>query len=302
MVFVLVIAADVLLGIGWVLQHEIAARTRQSQQGPVRMLMGLVRTGTWWAGIAAMAGGQSLAAWALQYGSVTLVEPMIAGCLVCAFGFARLRGDEPFKIGEVLGTAVVIGGIALFLAGSSPQPSDHTQPAVLAVIAATVAVGALAAVIALVALAVRRRSAALESAAFAAAAGALYALQDAATRGSIQVAQISFTTMIHSAWPYVVLGGATAGVLISQGAFRAARLDWSLPPIVVMQPLVGVALGVGLLDDELRLDPAALVLEAASFPVMLIGVIIVGRSGVLRRAHGLQGVAAREIEAPSRRR
>lgn len=301
MVFVLVIGADVLLGIGWVLQHEIAARTRRSQNGAWQMLMALVRTWTWWAGIAAMAGGQSLAAWALQYGSVALVEPMIAGCLVCAFAFARLRGDEPFKLGELVGTAVVIGGIAMFLAAASPEPNEHHEPAVLAVIAAAAAVGVLAAAIGLLAWAMRRRSAAIESAAFAAAAGALYALQDAATRGSIQVAQQSFPAMIHSAWPYVVLGGATAGVLISQAAFRAARLDWSLPPIVAVQPVIGVALGLWLLDDEFRSTIVALVLEAVSIPLTLAGVVIVGRSGVLRQAHGLRGVAAREIETVNRR-
>jgi hypothetical protein len=250
------------------------------------MLMGLVRTRTWWVGIASMAVGQTLAAWALQYGSVTLVEPMLAGCLVCAFGFAQWRGDEPFTLGALLGTAVVIAGIAVFLGASSPQPDVGNQPALLAVVTATAAVGALAAGIVVLAWTLRGRAAAVESAGFAAAAGALYALQDAATRGSIQAARISFSALIHSAWPYVVLGGATAGVLISQAAFRAARLDWSLPPIVAMQPMVGVALGVGLLNDELQLSPLALVLELLSLPLTLAGVVIVGRSDVLRRAGG----------------
>jgi hypothetical protein len=85
-------------------------------------------------------------------------------------------------------------------------------------------------------------------------------------------------------------------VLISQAAFRAARLDWSLPPVVAVQPLVGVGLGVGLLDDQLRVTPTALALEALSIPLTLIGVIIVGRSGVLRRAHEPRGSRPREVE------
>ncbi|HWC46539.1 MAG TPA: hypothetical protein VG868_10555, partial [Casimicrobiaceae bacterium] len=220
MVVVLVVGADILLGIGWVLQHEIVAHTRGSNDGAWRTLMALVQTWTWWAGIAAMAGGQSLAAWALQAGSVALVEPMLAGCLVCAFGFARVRNNEPIKVGEILGTVVLIAGIALFVGAARPQPATQFQPAIVAVIAATVAVGGLAALIVFLAWGVRRRSLAAASAGYAAAAGALYALQDAATRGSIEVAHKSFSAMIHSAWPYVVLGGATAGVLISQAAFR----------------------------------------------------------------------------------
>jgi hypothetical protein len=222
-------------------------------------------------------------------GSVALVEPILVGCLLCAFGFTAWRTKHPITIPEVVGTLIVIGGVALFLAAANPRPDVHAQPDLLATLAATAAVAALTAAIILAALlASWRNRPATTSAAFAAAAGVCYALQDVTTRGSIDVVrQHDLAALIPTSWPYVLLAAATAGVLVSQAAFRAARLDWSLPPIVAAQPIVGVALAVGLLGDTLRLTPVALALQALSLPITLVGVLIVGRSLALRRAHGL---------------
>lgn len=301
MVYLLAIAADAFLGVGWVLQQRVAARTRSSRDAAWRVLRRLIATPVWWGGIGAMAVGQSLAAWALQTGSVALVEPMLVGCLLCAFAFAAWRGKERVTAAEVVGTLIVVGGVALFLAAAQPQADVQTQPDLVAILVATATVSAIGAAIVLGAmLAGRRDHAAIQSAAFAAAAGVFYALQDVATRGSIDVVQQhDLPSLVGTSWPYVLLGGATAGVLVSQAAFRAARLDWSLPPIVAAQPIVGVAMAVGLLGDELRVTPLALAFEALSLPLTLAGVLVFGRSLVLRRAHGLPRPKRVEVEAAS---
>jgi drug/metabolite transporter (DMT)-like permease len=245
-----------------------------------------------------MAFGQTMAAWALQAGPVALVEPLLVGCLLFAFAFAAWRCGERIKMGEVLGSVVVIGGIALFISAAQPQADVRNEPALFAVLVAVGAVAALATVIVIGGkVAATRHHIALESAAFAAAAGALYALQDVATRGAIDVVQRdNLAAILATSWPYVLLAGATAGVLISQAAFRAARLDWSLPPTVTVQPLVGVGLAVGLLGDRLRFTPLTIPVELISLPLTLIGVVIVGRSLAMRRAHRLRGAPAAEAE------
>lgn len=62
----------------------------------------------------------------------------------------------------------------------------------------------------------------------------MYGLQDAVTRGAIVFTHhhrlIAFVTTM---WPWVLLGSATAGVLLTQASFRAERLEWALP----LQPL-----------------------------------------------------------------
>lgn len=285
-VYLLAIAADAFLGVGWVLQQRVALRTRSSGDAAWRVLRRLIASPVWWGGIAAMATGQSLAAWALQAGSVALVEPLLVGCLLWAFVFAAWRGNERITSREVGGSLIVVAGVALFLGVAQPQADVQTQPNLVAVLVATTAVAGVATLVVLAALlAGRREHPAAQSAMFAAAAGVCYALQDVATRGSIDVVQQhDLASLTRTSWPYVLLGAATAGVLVSQAAFRAARLDWSLPPIVAVQAIVGVALALGLLGDDLDVSPLAIGLEALSLPVTLAGVLLVGRSLALRRA------------------
>lgn len=303
MVFVLAVAADVFLGIGWVLQQGVAANTRSADDPAWRVLGRLIATPVWWGGIAAMAVGQTLAAWALQSGSITLVEPLLVGCLLCAFAFAAWRGGERIRPGEVVGVLIVIGGVTMFLAAAQPRADGRVEPGLAAVLLATAAVAVPAAILVVAGrLAGGRGHVATQSAVFAAAAGVLYALQDAATRGAIDVVQRrDLATLATTSWAYVLLAGATAGVLVSQAAFRAARLDWSLPPIVAVQPIVAVAMGVGLLGDRLRMAPLNAVLEALSIPLTLFGVLIVGRSRALRRAQGLGRRGLARVQAVDQR-
>ncbi|HZC72562.1 MAG TPA: DMT family transporter [Jatrophihabitans sp.] len=290
MVYLLALAADVFLGVGWVLQQRVAARTHAADDSAGQALRKLIATPVWWGGIAAMAAGQSLAAWALQSGPVALVEPLLMGCLICAFGFAALRGSHRITLSELVGTVVVIGGVALFIGAAQPRANVRTQPTLVAVLVGTAAAAGVAALLVVGGrLAGLRRRIATQSVAFAAAAGVCYALQDLATRGAIDVVRRhNIDALVGNSWPYVLLSAATAGVLISQAAFRAARLDWSLPSTVAAQPIVAVPMAVGLLGDELRHSALNLALEALSLPLTVLGVLIVGRSLVLRRAPGTE--------------
>ncbi|HKC29960.1 MAG TPA: DMT family transporter, partial [Jatrophihabitans sp.] len=222
MVYLLAIAADVCLGVGWVLQQQVAARTRTKGDSAMQALRRLIGTPVWWGGIAAMAAGQSLAAWALQSGPVSLVDPLLVGCLLFAFAYAAWRCRERIRAGEVLGTLIVIGGLAMFAGAGQPQAEVRHQPSLLAVVVAASTAAAVAGLIVVTGQVARRRKMiAAGSAAFATAAGIFYALQDVATRGAIDVVHgRAWGALISTCWPYVLLVAAVAGVLVSQAAFR----------------------------------------------------------------------------------
>jgi hypothetical protein len=116
----------------------------------------------------------------------------------------------------------------------------------------------------------------------AAAAGVMYGLQDAATRGAIVFTDHHhLIAIIATMWPWVLLAAATAGVLLTQAAFRAERLDWALPPTAAAQPIAGIIVGVALLRDRLSAAGWALALEALCLIAMLGAVLLIGRSPVL---------------------
>jgi hypothetical protein len=280
-VFVLSVGAAGLLGLGWVLQQRVAVRSLSSQLLSWSLVGDLIRTWTWWGGIAAMAAGQSLSAWALQLGPLTVVEPLLASSLLFAFVISAIQAHERVRWQELVGGLVLSGSLAAFLGVAQPIANRSPLSERSAVLIGAVAIAVVAA-----AVAVTGRltgSLAAECVLLAAAAGTLYGLQDAATRAAIvAVRHHRLTDLLTMPWPYLVLAAATAGVLCSQSAFRAGRLDYALPPTAAAQALCGIALGVGVLGDRIAVSAPRGATELLSLLALLAGTILIARSPALR--------------------
>jgi hypothetical protein len=139
-----------------------------------------------------------------------------------------------------------------------------------------------AVVVGLISLA-KRRTLTGEAALIAAAAGTLFGLQDASTSATLAAFDDGgVPAVLTEPWPYALLASAIIGIALSQSAFQAARLDYSLPPLVAAEPVVGVALGVTLLSDRISVSAADLAIEACCLVGMVAGVILIARSASLR--------------------
>jgi drug/metabolite transporter (DMT)-like permease len=284
-VVLLGLGAAAFLGVGWVMQQRVAIRSKSSELLSWKLLMELIHSPLWWGGIAAMAVGQSLSAWALQLGAISSVEPILVTCLLFAFVVSAFAADERPRWQELAGPIVLCAALAVFLAVSDPKINHNNDPGWHQIALATVISAAAAAALGLAGKTLGARIALfVESGLIGAAAGVMYGLQDAATRGAIvAVEHGDFVGMLATMWPWVLLAAATAGVLLSQSAFRAERLDYALPPTVAAQPIAGVLLGVGLLGDELLTSPLALAVEFLCLVGMLAGVAVTGRSPAMRQ-------------------
>jgi hypothetical protein len=276
-VFLVGVAAAACLGLGYVLQQRVAAEASSAQLTAWKLLRFLIAHRVWWAGIAAMLIGQVLGGLALQLAAVTLVEPLLSTCLLFAFGFAAWISDMAVRWFEVAGALLLSAALGVFIAVGNPRstvvPSQRREILILAVcfgvVALLVAIGS-------------RRNLLGRSVLLASGAGLLYGLQDAATRASTVIAQHDgLVALLHTGWSLVVVGGAAAAILLSQTAFNAARLDYSLPPITAAEPIAGIALGVSLLGDRLSISTGALSVEAICLVAMVAGVVLIGNSRTL---------------------
>jgi hypothetical protein len=90
MVFASGLVAAVCLGFGWVIQQRVAAHAALSELLSWRLILHLAGKPVWWLGIGSMSVGAALGGWALQLGTVTLVEPLLSANLLFAFLFAAL--------------------------------------------------------------------------------------------------------------------------------------------------------------------------------------------------------------------
>ncbi|HEY2165655.1 MAG TPA: DMT family transporter, partial [Jatrophihabitantaceae bacterium] len=88
MVYVVGVAAALLLGVGYVLQQRAAARVPQDDLLRFRLLVDLMHIPMWWAGIGCMIAGEVLAGLALQLAAVAVVEPLLSTSLLFALALA----------------------------------------------------------------------------------------------------------------------------------------------------------------------------------------------------------------------
>jgi drug/metabolite transporter (DMT)-like permease len=278
-VFVVGVAAALSLGLGYVLQQRVAAQASASRPLSYWLLWWLMHKRVWWAGIGAMVAGQLLGGWALHLASVALVEPLLSTSLLFAFAFAAMLSKQSVRWFEVVGALLLSASLGVFIAVGNPHSSPNPEPNRAVIVLAVCLVAAVVVVLVSISRTGRllRRSVLLAS-----AAGLLYGLQDASTRAVLtDASEHGVLAVLHSHWSLVVVAAATVGIVLSQSAFNAARLDLSLPPITAAEPVAGIALGVSLLGDVVSVTAAGLAVECICLVAMLGGIVLIARSRTL---------------------
>lgn len=286
MVFLVGILAALSFGLGWVLQQRVAAHAALSELLSYRLVWHLMHNREWWLGIGAMILGQALGGLALQFGPVALVEPLLSTNLLFAFLIAGALGRRRAQWREVAGALLLSAALGVFIAVGDPTGPKHPTPAWGSGLIAVCVVGGVAALLVTVAKSRGMTHLATEAVLLATAAGILYGLQDVSTQAAlIRFDDRGLKFLINSPWAYIVIGAAASGILMSQSAFRAARLDFSLPPTAVAEPIVGILLSLFILDDTISVGIGELAVEALCLVAMVAGVMIIGRSEMLGGFH-----------------
>ncbi|MFH8465281.1 hypothetical protein [Streptomyces sp. NPDC017991] len=242
----------VLLAVGLSLVSAVcyatAAVVQERTAAGAASLRSALGRGSWWGSVALNAGGALLHVVALRYGPLTLVQPLGALSLVVAVPLGSLvtRGRTSGR--QWRGTAFTLVGLAALLvataSGGAPVGTLGTGEVLLVALAGAGAVGAL------VRLGGSGRLSATPAGglAFAAASGV------AAGVGSTLAQKLAVGSA--SSWglaaPAVLtVGFATAGVLLSQRAYRSG-LGGPLAVLTLVNPVAASAIGITLLGEGVR--------------------------------------------------
>jgi len=277
---VIILAAALMLGLGFVLQQSAAQWAPPEESLSFRLLLRLIHSPRWLTGIGCMVGGQVLGAVALGRADVTLVEPLLTTNLLFALGLARVISAQQLGRREWTGAAVLSAGVGIFIAAGDPSSGEDTS---IGGSQAWAVLGAIAGLAAVLVITGRRRPGTEKATLLAAGAGALFGLQDGFTRHAMELLDSGLGRLLSSWQTYAVLVVAVIGILVAQSAFEAAPIKASLPAMTIAEPLCGMAFGVGVFGEVLRLAPVWLALEAAGLLAMVIGVIMLARSPHLHR-------------------
>lgn len=92
-----------------------------------------------------------------------------------------------------------------------------------------------------------------------------------------------------TSWPgYCLVAASLIGLWLMESSFNAAPLHASLSAITTAEPIAGIALGIVVFGDVVRVSPGMITLQAAGLAATVAGVIMVARAPALsslRPAH-----------------
>jgi glycosyltransferase involved in cell wall biosynthesis len=259
----------VALAAGGAVCFALAARTQHDavrSTGTPRLAV-LLRHRGWLAGAVLLLVGSGLHAVALGLAPLTVVQPVG----VLAIGVTALLGGRSADLLPVVVTTAGVGGFVLFAAGSATSTPVEPDAELLAglVVAGLVAACGLLAVLA--------RGARTRALAFGAAGGVAYGYVSVLMRAVSQDLQRG-----DAGW-HLVLSGAGIAVALAVGSWFVQHAYAAGPPhlavacLTVVDPLVAVGIGAGLLGEASRTSGWTAAAELACAAVAAAGVVALAR-------------------------
>ncbi len=115
--------AAMLLGIGFVLQQHAAEQLTARYFLRFGLIRELLRKPRWLTGIAALAAGDLMSAWALGHLSLSVIEPLLTTNLIFALLLAVPISGEALRRTEIAGALLLTAGVASLSASRSVRAS-----------------------------------------------------------------------------------------------------------------------------------------------------------------------------------
>ncbi|MFD6288850.1 hypothetical protein [Streptomyces sp. NPDC060205] len=231
--------------------YAMAAVVQERTAAGTASLRSTLTRGSWWGSVALNGGGALLHVVALRYGPLTLVQPLGALSLVVAVPLGSLVTRRRTSGRQWRGMVLTLAGLVALLAatasGGTPADTLGTGEVLMVALAAAGAVVALAR---LGGSGRRDGTAATPGGglAFAAASGI------AAGVGSTLAQKLAVGSAPGwglAAVAVLTVGFATAGVLLSQKAYRSG-LGGPLAVLTLVNPVAASAIGISLLGEGVQ--------------------------------------------------
>jgi drug/metabolite transporter (DMT)-like permease len=233
-----------------------------------------LRRKVWLAGFVVLIAAFLLQFLALHFGRLTTVQPILTLELPFLVAILGIWFRQPLTWKEWVGSSAAAGGLAAFLALSAPSGGNETPDLAnwgvvsFAVIAA----------ISLSVLFTRGGSPAWRAAWFGTAGAIAFAFTAALIKTmNDQIAQ-GWSDVFTSWPPYALAGSGLVGVFLAQNAFHAGPVTASQSALVVVDPLVSIAIGIGLFGDHVQTAGGRLIGEILAMLVLFAGVLSLSRS------------------------
>lgn len=234
-----------------------------------------VRRTVWLAGFVVLIAAFVLQFAALHFGHLTTVQPILTLELPFLIAILGIWFRLPLTWREWAGASAAASGLAAFLVLAAPSGGNETPDLVdWGIVTFAVMAGCSVAI-----LLTRFGSPAWRAAWFGTAGAIAFAFTAALIKTMNDTITAEGWGHVFLTWsPYALAVSGLAGVFLAQNAFHVGPVTASQSALVIVDPLVSIAIGIGLFGDQLQTGGGRLIGEILAMMVLLAGVFSLTRS------------------------
>ena len=225
----------------------------------------------WLAGTAVLFTGYVFQAAALDRGRLAIIQPLLVLTVVFALPLGYFLTSQHVGRQELVGATVIVLGLALFAIFGDPAGGRENAPGR----EWAIAIAAIALVCAGLLLFGGRGGLTMKAAVYGTVAGILFGLSAALTKPTLEFLHVSVDVMLSHWEPYALAVAGVLGFVLQQVSLGTGRLAPSVATVSVANPVVGILLGVVLLDERLSRPAWHVVVACIGLGVALAGAVAI---------------------------
>ena len=233
-------------------------------------LVRLLGEKTWLLGTLALFTGYLFQAGALDRGRLSIIQPLLVTTVVFALPLGYFLTRQHVGRREVIGAAVIIIGLGLFVYFGDPaggnENASNSQWAITI---------ALLSVLSVLLLVFGSGSLSMKAAVYGTVAGILFGLSSALTKPTLDYLHESVGTMLSHWECYALAVAGVLGFVLQQVSLGTGRLAPSVATVSVANPIVGILIGILLLDERLSRPGWHIVLAVIGLGLALVGAVVI---------------------------
>lgn len=265
----LALGASFLYALGSVLQQKGGMQEPSDSTLNANFMARLAQRPVWLLGAVIEFAGFGMQAAALGLGRLVVVQPIQVASVVFALPLgARLTGQRAGRR-EILGAALVTGGLVVFLAVINPSGGNSDAPVRNWLIAGGIA-GGISLVLFVISL---RSRPSLRAALLGSAAGILFGFAAALTKSTVDLIDNGVEAVVLDWHVYALVAVGLIAFWLTQIALQSG-LEISIATTATFDPIASLLLGTLLLDEQLHDSTAGAIASLAALGVALSGLFV----------------------------
>src|SRR6478735_2507809 len=231
----------------------------------------LVGETAWLIGTLALLTGYLFQAAALDRGRLSIIQPLLVTTVVFALPLGYFLTGQHVGRREVIGAVVIIIGLGLFVYFGDPAGGKENASN----LGWAIAIGLLSLLSALLLVFGRSGGLSMKAAVYGTVAGVLFGLSSALTKPTLEFLHQSVGTMLSHWECYALAVAGALGFLLQQVSLGTGRLAPSVATVSVANPIVGILIGILLLDERLSRPGWHIVLAVIGLGLALVGAVVI---------------------------